>query len=138
FLFRHAEEGEHAHLEVATMDSDAPPAQLDPVDHEVVSLRSYLERHAFEAVQILVPRRGEGMVDGSVAAALRIPLEEREVHDPREAVFPLRDPAEPLTELQPEAREDARGQGFRLRQEDEEMTFLESRGGGEKLALRVA
>src|SRR5207244_3421997 len=101
----HAEQREDALLQVGLVDPDAAPAELRPVEHEVVGLRADAERVALEAVDVLLDRRGERVMDGDVAIRLGVALEEREVEDPEEAVLPCRHPSQPFAELEAEAGE---------------------------------
>src|SRR5206468_1473237 len=123
----HADEREQALLQHGLVDPDAAPAELRPVEHEVVGLRADAERVALEAVDVLLDRRGERVMDGDVAIRLGVALEEREVDDPEEAILAHRQPSQPFAELEPDAGQDGRRQRLRLGEQQEQVAGLEAR-----------
>src|SRR5439155_10714283 len=108
-------------------DTDAAPAELRPVQHEVVGLRADTEGIALQPLDVLLQRGRERMMDGDVAVRIAVALEEREVDDPEEAVLARRQPAQPFPELQPDAGQDGRSQRLQPGKQQEQLAWLEAR-----------
>ena len=90
-LLADAEQPEDPALQSGIGDAEASAAQLGAVEHHVVRQRPRPLGSGIEEMQIVGVGRGERVVDRRQRAGRGIPLEEREVHDPDEAVHALGD-----------------------------------------------
>jgi len=82
-LPRDVQQVEDLLLHFGPVDTNAAPADLTAVDHDVVRLRTDVGRVGFQLAQVLGHRRGERMVKRIVAFLVGVPLEQREIHHPQ-------------------------------------------------------
>src|SRR2546427_10778429 len=72
------------------MDADRAAPDLLAIEHEVVRLGQGAAGIALEPRQVLVPRRGERVMDGLPAALVLVPFEGRKIDDPENGEALLR------------------------------------------------
>ena len=88
-LLADAKQPEDPALQSGIGDAKASAAQLGAVEHEIVRQRPRPLGSRIEEMQIVGVGRGERVVDRPQRAGRGVPLEEREIHDPDEAVHAL-------------------------------------------------
>ena len=87
------------------MDSDTASAELNAVEHNVISLGSDRAGIGVDQVPVLVHRHREGMVHGDESLLFIAPLKKRELHDPEEIELVVVDQAQLLAEFESERAE---------------------------------
>ena len=85
-----------------------PPPDLAPVQHEVVGLRQHAAGVLFHQVHVGLDGRGERVVHRRPPALLAVPLEQREVRDPRERELAGLEPPFRARDREPELAEHLR------------------------------
>ena len=79
-----AQQVENLVLQVAPMDTNAAAGEFVSVAHEVIAVGAYLARVGLQQGDVFLEGRGERVVRRVPATLLFVPLQQREVHHPRE------------------------------------------------------
>ena len=127
---------EHPGLQVRIVDTDAAPAQLSPVQHDVIRLGAYPQRLALQEPDILEMRGRERMVH-RLDFALVVLLEQGEVRYPGERELVLRDDARGLARDQAQAAQRDVHHGSRIGAEQNQVARGDAESLRQALLLRV-
>ena len=84
FLPGNAEPGKNPLLHLRVVNADAARPELRPVKHQVIGAREHLEGLTIQQLEVLRPRRGEGMVGSGDLPRFFAALEQREIGHPDE------------------------------------------------------
>ncbi len=100
-----AHQFEHLALHGLVVNTDAAAADFRAVEDQVVSFGPGLAGIGGEQGDVFIHRRGEGVMNGDVAAVLLVPFEQREVGDPDELVVVLFGQTKALPQVAAQAAE---------------------------------
>src|SRR5262249_42618692 len=110
-LLADTDEGEESLLHGLLMDADGPARGLLTVQNQVIGLGPCASGFGIEQRQIFVARRRERVMNGIPALLVLVPLDEREVDDPREHITIDGNQVESSRKLHPQASEHRRHDG---------------------------
>ena len=98
-FFSNAEQIEHLGLHVRGVNADGAAADFAAVEDKIISPAADFERLGFEQSKVFVKRRSEGMMHRSVAFALAVELDQREISNPEEIIDIAVHQAKPSAQL---------------------------------------